>query len=167
MHPCAICASRQKTCCQGTEILVTRGDIERITQHSGRSGFHERRRPTDPDYVEWDPEDPQWLDLTVAPDGTRLMLQREATGDCVFLGSEGCVLETEVRPLVCRIYPYAFSENGVQSIEPEYCPTTTLCAPGQTMADVLGMNLQQAEAWRSELYAELHADAPSKSGSAR
>ena len=34
-------------------------------------------------------------------------------GDCTFLGAAGCVLPEEVRPLVCRLYPFEYTHRGI------------------------------------------------------
>ena len=156
LPPCARCALVQRTCCQRAEILVTEGDVARISATIGRADFHERRAPLDPEYLEEDPEDPSWLRLTVRPDGTRRVLRRQANGDCTFLGPQGCVLELETRPLVCRLYPYAFTESGVDGREEGYCPTALLAPDGRAMVDVLDVAKSDADRWHSTLYDELH-----------
>lgn len=167
LHPCARCAAVQRTCCQRAEILVTSGDEARIAAFVASGGalaragefgggeFVERRAPADPEYVRPDPDDPNWIRYTVAADGTRRMLRRAANGDCTFLGPTGCVLPETVRPLVCRLYPYSYSERGLDGVDSEYCPTALLAPDGRSMAAVLDIPAAQAEAWRSQLYEEL------------
>lgn len=163
-HPCARCAAVQKTCCQRAEILVTAGDRERIAAVVGHADFFERRVPLDPAYREVDPSDPDWTALTVAPDGSRVMLKRRADGDCTFLGAAGCTLAEETRPLVCRLYPFAYDERGLRGEDADYCPKAMLLPrPDGTrasgMVEVLDMSHARAEVWRSTLYRELRADA--------
>ena len=158
MHPCARCASVQRTCCQRAEILVTDGDLARIRAASARGDFTEFRAPVDPAYLEHDPADPDWLDLTLRSDGTRRMLRRSANGDCIFLGERGCVLDEATRPIVCRLYPYSYDAGGIRAEEPEYCPTLLLTPPGGSMATLLEMSRVRAEGWRELLYRELRAD---------
>ncbi|MFO0873248.1 MAG: YkgJ family cysteine cluster protein [Phycisphaerales bacterium] len=169
MHPCARCAQIQRTCCQRAEILVTAGDRARIAAHAGRDDFWERRRPADPEYLEHDPDDPNWRDLTVNADGTRNVLRRTSDG-CTFLGRHGCELPMEVRPLVCRLYPFDFTERGLATgdgaVADHYCPTALLAPPGTTMLTVLGMRPDEGERWRSALYRELHEAAAGRSGAA-
>lgn len=160
LHPCARCATMQRTCCQRAEILVTDGDRRRIAAHVGREDFWERRRPDDAEYLEHDEDDPNWRRLTVADDNTRCVLHRSADG-CTFLGPAGCVLPLETRPLVCRLYPFDFSERGLAGIADHYCPTDRLAPPGVTMLTVLGMNPVDGERWRATLYRELHDAATS------
>lgn len=159
-HPCARCASMRKTCCQRAEILVTAGDVARIARRTGRAEFVENRAPADPEYLEHDADDPDWRRLTVRSDGARRVLKRRESGDCVFLGAEGCTLGTEVRPLVCRLYPWAYTEAGLTGEDSEYCPVEALRAVGKdgrgtTMLTILKMDRVDAERWRRRLYEEL------------
>ena len=158
LHPCARCAQLQRTCCQRAEIVLTEGDVVRIQAHGASSAFVEFRAPSDPAYTELDPADPDWVRLTVRPDGTRRMLTRPDDA-CTFLGPQGCVLPTDVRPLVCRIYPFTYTERGLAGESPDYCPTAVLAPRGEPMAQVLDMTAAEAEQWRCQLYAELRADA--------
>ena len=116
---CARCATLQRTCCQRAEVVVTTGDLGRIAGHVGRDDFWELRAPLDQAYVEADDDDPNWLAYTVTADGRRRVLRRQANGDCTFLGAQGCVLPLAVRPLVCRLYPYAFNERGLDGLDAE------------------------------------------------
>jgi Fe-S-cluster containining protein len=158
MHPCARCARMQRTCCQRAEILVTSADVQRIAAHSGRSEFVEQRSPADPAYLEDDPDDPRWKQLTVLPDGTRRMLQRRPDGDCTFLGAAGCVLPTDVRPLVCRLYPWSYDQRGLLGEDADYCPTAALEPPQGRMTLMLDIPADVAEGWRAQLYTELERD---------
>lgn len=158
MHPCARCARMQRTCCQRAEILVTTADVARIAAHSGARSFIEQRAPADPAYLEDDPEDPRWKRLTVSPDGTRRMLKRRADGDCTFLGEQGCVLPLDVRPLVCRLYPWSYDQKGLLEEEADYCPTAALKPPQGRMTVLLDIPAAQAEGWRVALYDELERD---------
>jgi Fe-S-cluster containining protein len=169
MHPCAKCATIQKTCCQTAQIVLTVGDVGRIEAYSGRGreDFSEYRAPADPAYIEHDPADPNWVRYTVRPDGTRHVLKRRGDGDCTFLGPRGCTLPTEVRPLVCRLYPFSYTEERITGSNEEYCPVSRVAPPGATMLTVLGMNLEDGERWRRTLYEELRAEAHAKSATSR
>jgi Fe-S-cluster containining protein len=146
----------QKTCCQRAEIVLTDGDVRRIAAHVGHRDFFERRRPADPAYLEPDEDDPQWLEWTAAADGTRRMLVRDEDGDCTFLGPQGCRLDEETRPLVCRLYPWAYTEAGIDGVDDEYCPASLVPAGG-SMPGVLGMRLADGRRWHRQLYDELRA----------
>src|SRR5579864_8093717 len=108
---CVRCARQGKTCCQSCEVYATPADVRRIAAHTGQQDFTEFRPADDPIYVNH-ADDPTWMKYVFQADGTRRVLKREAEGDCTFLGPHGCRLPLEVRPLVCRIYPYDFTEAG-------------------------------------------------------
>lgn len=160
LSPCARCASLQRTCCQRAEVLVTEGDIARIVAAGRATDFVEHRVPGDPAYSEPDDDDPNWLSYTQRHDGSRRVLRRASSGDCTFLGPQGCVLALEVRPLVCRLYPYEYTETELSGIASDYCPTAVLAPHGERMTDVLGIGADDAERWRQDLYAELRRGEP-------
>lgn len=153
-HPCAKCSGIQKTCCQRAEILITSGDAARIARHTQRDDFEERRRPLDIAYFD-QADDPNWIRYTFAEDGTRRVLKRRHDGDCTFLGPKGCTLPTDVRPLVCRLYPFTYVESGITGVEGEYCPVPRVVPPGQSLVETLGMRLEDAVRWHGMLYEEL------------
>ncbi len=158
MHPCAQCALLQKTCCERAEVVITAGDAARIARHSGRTDFWEYLAPVEPAYVAADPDDPNWLRWTVRPDGTRRVLRRHPGGACTFLGQSGCTLPGDVRPLVCRLYPFSYRESGITGLGAEYCPTAHVVPPGMDMARMLGMTAENAEGERRQLYRELREE---------
>jgi Fe-S-cluster containining protein len=141
----------QKTCCQSREIYLTPADRARIEAHTGRRDFA-RFAVAAPEYLEQD-DDPEWL-VIFRPDGSRRVLARREDGDCTFLGPTGCGLPLEVRPLICRLYPFDYTAAGLRDELSEGCPTQLL-APGQRLLRVLDMDRQVAEGWRAQLYAEL------------
>jgi len=149
---CAKHALLERTCCQTSEVFVTEGDKRRIAEHTGLSDFWENRAPEDPSYADQE-DDPTWLHGAFRRDGTRPILRRKANGDCTFLGTEGCALPVEVRPLVCRMYPFEYSERGVEGVGGR-CPDYVV-PPGGTLLDVLGMKREDAERWHKVLYKEL------------
>jgi uncharacterized protein len=153
---CVRCARHRKTCCQVSEVYVTLGDVERIADHSGRGDFHHFAAPANPVY-EPDDEDATWRDLVFQPDGTRRVLRRRPDGDCEFLGPEGCTLPLDVRPLLCRIYPYDFTDQGILHDLAPGCPLELL-RPQQGLIEALDMNLTDARAWHGQLYAEIHGE---------
>ncbi len=192
LHPCARCASTQKTCCQHAQILVTSGDVARIAAHTGREDFHHHAPPIHPDVLLHVESDPNWVRYTVAADGTRHVLKKQdginpgagghrgQRGDCTFLGAAGCVLPVEVRPSVCRLYPFMYNEwrmegpgDESRGIDEDYCPTgmffdrdrralpasnLPVGTPGVTMLTVLRMDPRDGERWRAKLYEELRSD---------
>jgi Fe-S-cluster containining protein len=169
---CVRCARHMKTCCQRSEIYVTLGDVERICSYveesedwdSSRRAFYEFRAPKDPTYSDQD-DDPAWREHVFRRDNSRRVLRKQPNGDCTFLGPQGCTLPLDVRPLVCRLYPYEYSEAGIHEELAPGCPLELL-RPGQGMIEALQMNLVDARHWHEQLYAEVrreHPDAPSTS----
>lgn len=154
---CVKCSQIGKTCCQRCEILVTAKDKRRIAEYTGRSDFWHDRVPTDPSYADQD-DDPNWLKWSFNPDGSRPVLKRRADGDCGFLTPTGCSLPMEVRPLVCRLYPYSYTERSVDGIA-EGCPKEVV-PPGGTLLKILDMRLADAQRWHAMLYSELRNGKP-------
>jgi uncharacterized protein len=153
---CVRCARRRKTCCQLCEVYVTPGDVRRIAEHTGAEDFHEFRPAGDSVYTDH-PDDPTWMRLVFRADGTRRILRRRAEGDCTFLGPCGCRLPLDVRPLVCRIYPYDFNEQGIKDELERGCPME-LVRKGLTLIDELGMDRAAAERWHRQLYEEIRLE---------
>lgn len=153
---CARCARHMRTCCQTREIYCTPGDVRRIGEHTGRDDHFAFRVPDDPDYLDQD-DDPTWRDYVFRDDDARRVLHRRDDGDCTFLGDRGCVLPLDVRPLVCRIYPYDYTEAGIRDELADGCPLELL-QPGQTLIEALDMDRHQAVEWHRQLYAEIRME---------
>ncbi len=156
---CVRCARHMKTCCQTREIYVTLGDVERISGHLGRDDFWHFQVATDPRYLEQD-DDPVWRDHVIREDNSRRVLKQRPDGDCSQLGPQGCTLPLEVRPLVCRIYPYDYDAGGFHDDLSEGCPLELL-RPGQGLIEELGMNMEDARRWHKQLYEEILLEKPS------
>jgi Fe-S-cluster containining protein len=150
---CARCARHIKTCCQRSEIYVTPGDVKRIAAHSGRDDFAEFIVPDNQEYQDQD-DDPVWRDHVFRQDGSRRTLKRHPNGDCTFLGQAGCTLPLQVRPLVCRLYPYDYTADGIADDLSAGCPLELLL-PGQGLIEALDMNLDDARKWHRMLYEEV------------
>lgn len=148
---CARHAQIGPTCCTHSEILVTDGDRARVAAHTGRADFWQVEPPENPSYQP-DPGDPVWAAGFYA-DGSRPVLKRRPNGDCTFLGPTGCTLPEDVRPLICRIFPYEYDAARLTGVSTR-CPAE-VTPPGRTILDVLGMDAPKAEAWRAQLYDEL------------
>ena len=150
---CARCAKHQKTCCQNTDIYVTIGDVGRIANASSSTDFTEYRAAVNPAYDQT-VEDPFWQQHVFRSDGTRRVLRQQPNGDCHFLGPEGCMLAVSVRPLICRLYPFDYTADGLREQPADGCPVELL-RPQQQLLEVLEMNRNEAEQNRAQLYAEL------------
>jgi len=150
---CIRCSRHMKTCCQTADIFTTLGDVRRIEEYTGQTGFTEFRGPSNPSYADQD-DDPIWRDNVFRPDGTRRVMKKQANGDCTFLGNAGCVLPLETRPLICRIYPFDYTADGILDELAPGCPTELL-RPGQGLIEALDMQRSDAERWHKQLYEEL------------
>ena len=75
----------------------------------------------------------------------------------MFLGTAGCVLPLEVRPLVCRLYPFDYTEDGIKDELSGGCPLELL-QPGQSLTEALEMNRTDAERWHAMLYTEVRRE---------
>ncbi|MEZ6062190.1 MAG: YkgJ family cysteine cluster protein [Planctomycetaceae bacterium] len=153
---CVRCARYMKTCCQTCDIYATPGDVERIAEYTGTSGFTEFRTPDDPRYLDQD-DDPVWRDHVFRGDGSRRVLKRQATGDCTFLGENGCRLPLEIRPLICRLYPFDYDADDLRDGLSEGCPVELL-RPGQGLLQALEMNSADARRWHQQLYQEIRRE---------
>ena len=153
---CVRCSRLEKTCCQRSEIYVTPGDVERIGEQLERFDFFEYRLPANADYADQD-DDPAWQEYVFQADGTRRVLRRRPGGDCMMLGPHGCRLPWEVRPLVCRLYPYDYDERGIKPQLLHGCPVHLL-KPGESLIAVLDMNIDAARRWHGQLYEEIRLE---------
>lgn len=59
-----------------------------------------------------------------------------------------------VRPLICRLYPFDYTADGLKEQPAGGCPVELL-QPRQQLLQVLEMNRDEAERHRAQLYAEL------------
>jgi Fe-S-cluster containining protein len=153
---CVRCARHTRTCCQRCEIYATPGDVHRIREYTGLAEFTEFGIPKDPSYGDQD-DDPLWDQHVFRADGSRRVVKRQANGDCLFLGERGCILPLETRPLICRIYPYDYTEKGIDADLAEGCPLELLRS-GQGLIDALDMNLEDARRWHRQLYQEIQLE---------
>lgn len=149
---CAKCARITRTCCQRSEVLTTAADRERIAEFTKRADFWEYRLPESPSYADQD-DDPNWIRWGFGADGARPILKRRPGGDCTFLSPSGCVLPLETRPIVCRLYPYTYNEEGIDGVS-DGCPPEAI-PPGSSILNVLDMRRADAERWHAALYREL------------
>lgn len=153
---CACCAQIGKTCCQGREIYVSPGDVQRIALFTGRSDFFEWTDVHDLSYLDQS-EDPVWQRHVFRADGKRRTLKHRDREDCVFLSSAGCRLPEVVRPLVCRLHPFDYTAAGITPAPAPGCPQE-LVAPGTTLIEALHMSPSRASEWHHMLYMEILAE---------
>ncbi|MBB03414.1 MAG: hypothetical protein CMJ47_12255 [Planctomyces sp.] len=150
---CARCARHQSTCCQFSEIYVTEGDVDRIASAVGSREFYEYATPVDPIYAQQD-DDPIWREHVFREDGSRRVLKHQPDGDCTFLSATGCRLPLETRPLICRLYPFDYTADGLKDRPAGGCPVELL-PPGADLLEVLDISRSDAQRWHRQLYDEL------------
>ena len=162
LSPCVCCARSGHSCCQGYQIPLTAGDIQRVAEFLGNTDFYRIEVPVfddiSPDY------DPSWLPLIEEPDHRVRVLKRTPEKRCSLLTESGCQLPWERRPLICRLYPYTYTETGILGIDAS-CP---ISCGGGWQAALADMEMPQVRAmqWVSQLYNEFRAGAVA-SGTAR
>jgi Fe-S-cluster containining protein len=152
MRLCLVCVGRGTTCCTNRDILLSDGDILRITAAIGGQDFYEFRLASSDEYLDH-PDDPNWNVYTVQYDGRRRVLKHSSPGVCWFLSQQGCLLAEGARPLVCRLHPVEFNEERITGLSSE-CPVQYL-AQGESLLENISMSLKDAELWRRQLYTEL------------
>lgn len=150
---CAHCAERGRTCCQDTQIFLSAGDLERI---GPREAFWEYAAPSEENYRPDFEHDAVWGRIFGA-DGRRRVLRHQGGGDCHFLTATGCRLPADVRPLVCRLYPFDYNHVAIKGTYGHLCPEPD---NGPLLLAMLGMNRDLAEGWRSLLYREIAQEFP-------
>ena len=114
---CFECSLIGKSCCKGTQICLTTGDVRRISQYLAVDSFSTIENP---DLAYIDPgDDPGWLTLTLRSDGKRRVLKRTGNQSCMMLGENGCLL-----PMIVRKDKYPNSLPGQRASRP--CPSGRL-----------------------------------------
>lgn len=152
--PCVECAKAGNACCIGRQIVITDKDIDRVAAHVGHRGFYVFEEP-EPWYLE--PfYDPDWLPLVLQPDGQLKILKRKDDKSCGFLGEKGCVLPFDVRPRLCQLHPYTFTEQGIIGLDME-CLISHLDNVNEYLAGH-DMPIEKAKEWQKELYEELNRE---------
>lgn len=109
-HVCARCASQGPTCCEPEEGValapLTPGDIERIRAATGLAAraFVRTRTISEDERSALESQDPVLKGLV---HGGRLRSLRKEGRACVFHDrAHGCSLAWDVRPLLCRRFPF-------------------------------------------------------------
>lgn len=156
-HPdvCCRCAASGPTCCSlagadeefcfpisptemaaitGTHPFTPPADGDIFIQAANTPGFVAQMGTLFPD---WDVE-------TVFPASGahwRLVTQK---GHCIFLGETGCLLERQVRPLYCRLFPL-WPQGGLLTwFAAPQCLATEECVTLSAMLGAMGMSGQEA-----------------------
>jgi len=151
---CQECARLGHTCCQNHDIYITRGDCLRIFDHTHNKRFYEYRSCGDPAYADQS-DDPIWDKYVFRSDGSRRVLRRKENGDCALLTASGCSLPINVRPLVCRLFPYQYSAAGIsEGWDPE-CRAAATTPVHVVENNIAGIQRCDATQWHQLLYNEV------------
>ena len=151
---CRRCAKVTKTCCRHSDIYLTLGDIDRISSEIRSFDFFEFRLPQDPSYYDQE-DDPVWASAVFRPDGSRRVVKHDDQGNCSFLGTTGCLLSLEIRPLVCRLHPHLYNFREIYASISSDCPLDLL-DPEERIEDLIqGFDQTGARHWHRILYEEL------------
>jgi len=90
-------------CCTHSIVPVTDSDIKRLMRRTGKSA-DELVRFYDTTDVEFDQEDPHWIEMDY---GKRTIALKKKNGKCRFLDDNNrCTVYTD-RPATCRTFPLA------------------------------------------------------------
>lgn len=123
----------------------------------GRSDFHGKAHAGRPEYLP-DGTDPDWARYVFGAALERSILLPVKDGPCGFLGPRGCIFPMEVRPLVCRLYPWEYDHEGLLGLAGD-CPRDLL-GPGESLLGELGMADElEVRSWHRMLYAEMRQEA--------
>lgn len=155
MGLCAHCADLGHTCCQGTVIFLTCGDVERL-RAAGERDFYVYAPPVPEGVGVGCPDDPLWARTFRFK---RRVVKHQSGEDCYFLTGEGCRLSSDVRPLICRLYPYEYNPETLKGVTAHRCPEPQ-AGNAPLLLAMLGMNRDMAEEWRKMLYREIVEEFP-------
>ena len=151
---CKRCAKVTKTCCRLTDVYLTVGDIHRISSEIQSQNFFEFRASADPSYLDQE-DDPVWVSLVFRPDGSRRVVKHDHEGNCIFLGSSGCQLSLEVRPLICRLHPHIYNFKEIYPFISPDCPVALL-EPQERLEEMIqGFDQTRVRLWHQMLYDEI------------
>lgn len=164
---CGECARHGPTCCRcgATENDVIAPlsatewrQIQRLAPWAATSAFVAREGNTPRFIAEMQrlfPDNPEAVAASFPPGATHLRLAQNNAGQCLFLGTQGCLLPTLARPLFCQIYPFWFIEGQLFSLGDPQCralqtlgSTATMFAAFDTHPDLLqAIYLRLRQAW--------------------
>jgi uncharacterized protein len=129
MSKCRECSKSGKTCCEICDVIVTNGDIARISAFTGRNDFFLLKPVSEEDRFEY--ANPRnvvkgseiYVKFFFNEEGRRNVLKRNEKGQCCLLTKDGCVLPFDFKPLVCRLYPYQWNDQRDIWVDCTDCPT--------------------------------------------
>ena len=162
MSTCAECAKIQKTCCEEeiTFVGLTCGDIERISEFTGQEDFYELQAVDEElkdiyvNPLNYSENDRIYVTYFFDSEGRRNVLKKNKNGECCFITDNGCLLPSNIRPLICRIYPYEWNDQHEIWVEAGYCPKE-LFKDNEDLIRKVGLSAEEAKRLVSQFYAEI------------
>lgn len=149
---CARCSDINQTCCRlkpGMEILcfpLSGSELETISRATGLSDFYVRENNT-PDFIrnlgKLMPCSGSALRRCFPAQGIHSRLKTDVSGNCTFLGPQGCRLDADVRPLYCRIYPFWFSRGKLTILDDAGCLAQKEASSVKIMLNLFGADPEQ------------------------
>lgn len=159
---CAQCAKIQKTCCQEdvTFVALTGGDIERISTYTGREDFYELQAVAEElidiyaNPARFSEDDRIYVTCLFDSKGRRNILKKNKNNECCFITDTGCLLPHDIRPLICRIYPYEWNDRREVWIEAGYCPKE-LFKDNEDLIRKVGLSEEEVKRLVNQFYDEI------------
>ncbi|NDV27603.1 YkgJ family cysteine cluster protein [Desulfovibrio sp. JC010] len=162
---CARCAAKGPTCCEltpGTEEVIfpiSEYERERIMEcvpDSGGFGLQLNTPAFIENMLKLFPGQRRRVKELFPPGGMHYRLEVDSAGKCLFLGSGGCVIPKEARPLYCRLFPFWTDESGrITLLDVETClaqqenktPGKLFKTLGVTQSEVRDLHSKLRIAW--------------------
>jgi Fe-S-cluster containining protein len=135
-------------------VFITREDAARVEKYLGRSDFYVYEKADKA--FETCTEEPDWPGYVTRTDGTRRVLRRNEKKACSLLSDQGCTLPSEVRPLICRLYPYEYTKEEIVGMC-RGCPVSRKYEGIIPLVE-LSMDPASAERLRVQLYEQTFAE---------
>jgi Fe-S-cluster containining protein len=172
LHPdvCRRCAERGRTCCtveSGDEEFcfpISISEMEAIRRAGPGSGECFVLAPNTAGFVD------QLANLM--PDheikaafperGSHWRLATTAEGRCIFLSENGCMLERDVRPLYCKLFPLWLFHGQLTWFTAEECLANEECASLSTMLEAMSTDSAEARRLFRDMCARLGLELPAK-----
>lgn len=162
MSKCSECAKLQTTCCEDvrSEIGVTSGDIRRILEFTGRNDFYHLMPVLEENkYILENPANIEkgsevYVRYFFDDQGRRNVLKKNEKKACCFLSQDGCALPLDIRPIMCRLYPYHWDDDGNIEITAFGCPKS-LFKDEQEIRAELCIPEEEAKKLITVFYAEI------------
>ncbi len=119
---CLECSKEGKDCCREAHAkFTTLGDSRRIadylkTEINSYVVYGGLRKEDKEEYIYIHKHQNYYYDLTLK-DGRLLQLKDKSDGSCIFQLDDGCCRIYAARPLICRTYPFWYSDDKLVTFD--------------------------------------------------